>query len=65
MVSAGHVGGTCGSGIVCFARGVVGGEGSEWLRLLGLGFTSPVFVSTSSAFMRSSDSLPAGPHGRL
>ena len=68
MVSAWHVGGTRGSGIVssgvdmlwmsvvrgmrrvggvcemcmCLARGVVGGEGIEWVRGLGLGFTNPV-----------------------
>ena len=67
-MSAGHVGGTHGSGIVssaadvlwmsvvhgirgvggvcemcmCLARGCVGGEGSEWMRGLGLGFTNPV-----------------------
>ena len=68
MVSAGHVGGTRGSGIVssaadvlwmsvvrgmrgvgvvcemcmCEAQGVVGGEGGECMRGLGLGFTTPV-----------------------
>ena len=68
MVSAGHVGGTRGSGIVssaaevlwmsvvrgmrgvggvcemcmCLARGGVGGEGGEWMRGLGLGFTNPM-----------------------
>ena len=68
MVSAGHVGGTPGSGIVssaadvlwmsvvrgvrgvggvckmcmCLAQGGVGGEGCEWMRELGLGFTNPV-----------------------
>ena len=67
-MTAGHVGGTGGSGIVsnaadvlwmsvvrgmrgvggvcemciCLARGDVGGEGGEWMRGLGLGFTSPV-----------------------
>ena len=61
-MSAGHVGGTRGSGIVssavdvlwmrgvgemcemcmCLARGCVGGEGSEWMRELGLGFSNPV-----------------------
>ena len=62
MVSAGHVGGTRGSGIVssaadvlwvrgvsevcdmcmCLALGGVGGEGGEWMRGLGLGFTNLV-----------------------
>ena len=68
MVSAGHAGGTRGSGIVstaadvlwmsvvrgmivvggvckmcmCLARGGVGGDGGEWMRGLGLGFTNPV-----------------------
>ena len=68
MVSAGHVGGTRGSGMVstaadvlwmsvvrgmcgvggvcemcmCLARGGVGGEGSEWMRGLGLDFNNPV-----------------------
>ena len=27
---------------MCFARGGVGGEGSEWIRGLSLGFTNPV-----------------------
>ena len=27
---------------MCLARGGVGGEGGEWLRELGLGFTNPV-----------------------
>ena len=27
---------------VCLARGAVGGEGGEWMRGLGLGFTNPV-----------------------
>ena len=27
---------------MCFARGGVGGEGGEWMRGLGLGFTNPV-----------------------
>ena len=68
MVSAWHVGGIPGSGIVSsvadvlwmsevcgmkgvggvcemcmyFARGGVGGEGDEWMRGVGLGFTNPV-----------------------
>ena len=67
MVSARHVGGTRGLGIVssaadvllmsvlrgmrgvggvcemcmCLAPGDVGGEGGEWMRRLGLGFTNP------------------------
>ena len=31
-----------GGGGVCLARGGVGGEGGEWMRELGLGFTNPV-----------------------
>ena len=27
---------------MCFAQGGVGGEGGEWMRELGLGFTNPV-----------------------
>ena len=27
---------------MCLARGGVGGEGGEWMRELGLGFTNPV-----------------------
>ena len=27
---------------MCLARGGVGGEGSEWMKGLGLGFTNPV-----------------------
>ena len=27
---------------MCLARGGVGGEGGEWMRRLGLGFTNPV-----------------------
>ena len=68
VMSAGHVSGTRGLGIVssavnvlwmsmvrgmwgvgvvcevcmCLARGGVGGEGGEWMRGLGLGFTNPV-----------------------
>ena len=33
------VGGVCD---MCLARGGVGGEGDEWMRELGLGFTNPV-----------------------
>ena len=33
------VGGVCD---MCMARGGVGGEGGEWMRELGLGFTNPV-----------------------
>ena len=29
---------------VCFARGGVGGEGGEWMRGLGWGFTNPVGI---------------------
>ena len=35
------VGGVCDM-CMCFARGGVGGEGGEWMRELGLGFTNPV-----------------------
>ena len=35
------VGGVCDM-CMCLARGGVGGEGSEWMRRLGLGFTNPV-----------------------
>ena len=28
--------------IMCMAQGGVGGEGGEWMRGLGLGFTNPV-----------------------
>ena len=35
------VGGLCEMGM-CLARGGVGGEGSEWMRGLGLGFTNHV-----------------------
>ena len=35
------VGGVCDM-CMCLARGVVGGEGGEWMRELGLGFTNPV-----------------------
>ena len=27
---------------MCLARGGVGGEGGEWMRELGLGFTNPM-----------------------
>ena len=39
MSVARGVGGVCG---MCLARGGVGGEGGEWMRRLGLGFTNPV-----------------------
>ena len=35
------VGGVCDM-CMCLARGGVGGEGGEWMRELGLGFTNPV-----------------------
>ena len=35
------VGGMCDM-CMCLARGGVGGEGGEWTRELGLGFTNPV-----------------------
>ena len=35
------VGGVCG---MCLARGGVGGEGGEWMRELGLGFTNPLGI---------------------
>ena len=35
------VGGECDM-CMCLARGGVGGEGGEWMRELGLGFTIPV-----------------------
>ena len=35
------VGGVCDI-CMCLARGGVGGEGGEWMRELGLGFTNPV-----------------------
>ena len=35
------VGGVCGL-CMCLARGGVGGEGGEWMREFGLGFTNPV-----------------------
>ena len=35
------VGGVCDM-CMCLARDVVGGEGGEWMRELGLGFTNPV-----------------------
>ena len=36
----GGVGGVCDM-CMCLARGGVGGEGGEWMRELGLGFTNP------------------------
>ena len=41
------VGGVCDI-CMCLARGGVGGEGGEWMRELGLGFTNP--VGTESGF---------------
>ena len=35
------VGGVCDM-CMCLARGGVGGDGGEWMRELGLGFTNPV-----------------------
>ena len=35
------VGGVCDM-CTCLARGGVGGEGGEWMRELGLGFTNPL-----------------------
>ena len=35
------VGGVCDM-CMCWLRGGVGGEGDEWVRELGLGFTNPV-----------------------
>ena len=35
------VGGVCDM-CMCLARGGVGGEGGEWVRELGLGFTNPL-----------------------
>ena len=37
------VGGVCDM-CMCLARGGVGGEGGEWMRELGLGFTNPPFI---------------------
>ena len=37
------VGGVCDM-CMCLARGGVGGEGGEWMRELGLGFTNPVEI---------------------
>ena len=34
------VGGVC-EMCLCFVRGGVGGEGAEWMKGLGLGFTNP------------------------
>ena len=31
---------------MCLARGGVGGEGGEWMRELGLGFSNPVSAYT-------------------
>ena len=36
-------GGVC-EMLMCLAQGSVGGEGSEWIRVLDLGFTNPVGV---------------------
>ena len=35
------VGGVCDM-CMCLARGGVGGDGGEWMRELGLGFTNPL-----------------------
>ena len=40
-VSVRGVGGVCDM-CMCLARGGVGGEGGEWMRELGLGFTNPL-----------------------
>ena len=37
------VGGVCDM-CMCLARGGVGGEGGEWMREFGLGFTNPVWT---------------------
>ena len=37
------VGGVCDM-CMCLARGCVGGEGGEWMRELGLGFTNAVWT---------------------
>ena len=37
------VGGVCDM-CMCLARGSVGGEGGEWMRELGLGFTNPLGI---------------------
>ena len=41
------VGGVCDM-CTCLARGGVGGEGGEWMRELGLGFTNPSSGDTRS-----------------
>ena len=41
MSVLGGVGGVC-EMRMCLTRGGVGGEGGEWMRELGLGFTHPV-----------------------
>ena len=43
------VGGVCDM-CMCLARGGVGGEGGEWMRELGLGFTNPVGTGGVSVF---------------
>ena len=40
------VGGVCDM-CMCLARGGVGGEGGEWMRELGLGFTNPLGTGES------------------
>ena len=40
------VGGVCDM-CMCLARGGVGGEGGEWMRELGLGFTNPLGIGGS------------------
>ena len=39
------VGGVCDM-CMCLARGGLGGEGGEWMRELGLGFTNPVWTGS-------------------
>ena len=41
MIVVRGVGGVCDM-CMCLAQGGVGGEGLDWMRKLGLGFTNPV-----------------------